>query len=139
MNKSYYAGVLDDILTPINKELCSRCPIALKYNIETVKEAYDRNCIESLEAGCCSKCSLEEGYYAEKKEFKSMKNKYGFDSLYGFFDNAYKKCRIPREERNGTCLTWTCGFLNDKLKERYGNKICDFIVEMVVKLQNERR
>jgi len=37
-----------------------------------------------------------------------LKQNYGYDEKYGFFDNNLKQCHIPREYRSETCLGFMC-------------------------------
>ena len=101
-----------------------------------------RTVIWTKEAGCCSLCRENNGYYANltkknRARLEKVKKKYGFGE-YGFFDIDKKECKLPRYLRSQTCLFHTCS----KLKRELSPKLVQILdnIEIImqgIKLQSK--
>jgi hypothetical protein len=117
---------LSKIFDTANLKVCSDCPLAKIDKNKTIEDAEKSGHLESKEAGCCSRCAHASGYFTAFSVSKKrrehcidiLKKKYGWDDKYGFFNNVNKKCRIPRVWRSYACLSHSCCYLREELKDK---------------------
>ena len=97
-----------------NKNVCSDCPKA------------GANHWTTIERGCCESCFVNNGYFNnlyskktwslnDKKLFEDLSKRYGFNQIYGFFDNNKKSCKIRRSFRSFLCVRYCCDACDEKL------------------------
>src|SRR3989304_6743723 len=107
MTISEIAAQFSKMFDKSNKKVCSNCPKASPNSM--VADCRDNSGFVSREAGCCSRCFSLPGYFY-RGDFKTtklkddvvakLKQNYGYDEKYGFFNNDIKQCLIPREFRS---------------------------------------
>lgn len=101
-----------------NKKYCSDCRSANEGSCITVRRVGDkvagwqRTQFYTKEAGCCSKCARQIGYFREGNldQLRPLMKEYGFHWKYGFFDNNNKHCVLPRKLRSRACLYFCCNY-----------------------------
>src|SRR5579863_880610 len=107
--------------------VCGDCPVA---HCRTSTVARCRGTIYSKQAGCCSEFAHSRAYLrrpdkmneiAYHKKFEELCKQFGWDWVWGFFDNDKKACKLPRYYRSRTCQVYTCGYLDNNIHE-LGNK-----------------
>lgn len=124
------------IFENFNSKFCADCPTAIA---NTAEAARKMKTLYSKEAGCCSLCAVFSGFIFSdisallgvdyekyqnliepeglndilKKRAESLKEKYGFDEKYGFFDPENHGCRLPREERSIKCSVYYCNTIGN--------------------------